>query len=182
MQSYENISSLDIIDTYPHNVIGLDFKQLGACYPCNHGYPQWLKLVEFHIPICLMITILCKNLIRMETTFIVIIATLLWIFLGLLINSLFSLIDSCLEEGAEEFLLKPVKLSDVRRLRDFIMRGEVKDGEKISQKRRRSDECSPALSNTFSPKSHPCDPSSVLSPLSPSNLPSKKSRLWSEID
>jgi len=47
---------------------------------------------------------------------------------------LFSLVCRCLEEGAEDFLLKPVKLSDVRRLKDFIMRGEVKDGEKVLSK------------------------------------------------
>ncbi|CAJ2664428.1 unnamed protein product [Trifolium pratense] len=89
-------------------------------------------------------------------------------------------IDRCLEEGAEDFLLKPVKLSDVRRLKEFIMRGEVKDGEKNSLKRRRSsDDCSPSpLSTTFSPMRHLCDPpSSVFSPLSPSTLSSKKSRL-----
>lgn len=28
----------------------------------------------------------------------------------------------CLEEGAEDFLLKPVKLSDVTRLRDSLMK------------------------------------------------------------
>ncbi|KAK2409038.1 two-component response regulator ARR5 [Trifolium repens] len=88
-------------------------------------------------------------------------------------------IDRCLEEGAEDFLLKPVKLSDVRRLKDFIMRGEVKDGKKNSLKRRRSsDDCSPSLSTTFSPMRHLCDPpSSVFSPLSPSTLSSKKYRL-----
>lgn len=40
----------------------------------------------------------------------------------------FLLYDSCLKEGAEEFLVKPVKLSDVKRLKDFIMKGE--NGEK----------------------------------------------------
>ncbi|KOM33211.1 hypothetical protein LR48_Vigan01g276700 [Vigna angularis] len=74
----------------------------------------------------------------------------------------------CLEEGAEEFLLKPVKLSDVRRLKDFIMKGKVKDVEKKSLKRMRSTDCSPPLSATYSPISLPCDPS----PLS-----SKKARL-----
>ncbi|XP_052734590.1 two-component response regulator ARR5 isoform X2 [Vigna angularis] len=77
-------------------------------------------------------------------------------------------IDRCLEEGAEEFLLKPVKLSDVRRLKDFIMKGKVKDVEKKSLKRMRSTDCSPPLSATYSPISLPCDPS----PLS-----SKKARL-----
>ncbi|KAG2326975.1 hypothetical protein Bca52824_009703 [Brassica carinata] len=33
-------------------------------------------------------------------------------------------IDRCLEEGAEDFLLKPVKLSDVRRIRDSLMKVE----------------------------------------------------------
>ncbi|XP_031105079.1 two-component response regulator ARR5-like [Ipomoea triloba] len=37
-------------------------------------------------------------------------------------------IDSCLEEGAKEFLMKPVKLSDVKRVVDFILRGE-EDGK-----------------------------------------------------
>ncbi|KAH1248726.1 Two-component response regulator ARR5 [Glycine max] len=83
----------------------------------------------------------------------------------------------CLEEGAEDFLLKPVKLSDVRRLKDFIMKGKVKEGEKISNKRMRSIDCSPPLTATCSPVSLPCDPpssssSSLLSPLS-----SKKARL-----
>ncbi|EPS59237.1 hypothetical protein M569_15571, partial [Genlisea aurea] len=31
-------------------------------------------------------------------------------------------IDRCLEEGAEEYLVKPVKLSDVERLREFVLR------------------------------------------------------------
>uniref|UniRef100_A0A7N0V3Q3 Response regulatory domain-containing protein n=1 Tax=Kalanchoe fedtschenkoi TaxID=63787 RepID=A0A7N0V3Q3_KALFE len=35
-------------------------------------------------------------------------------------------IDRCLEEGAEDFLMKPVKLSDVERLRDCILKGEEK--------------------------------------------------------
>ncbi|XP_010550669.1 PREDICTED: two-component response regulator ARR5 [Tarenaya hassleriana] len=43
-------------------------------------------------------------------------------------------IDRCLEEGAEDFLLKPVKLSDVKRLRDSLMRGV--DEERVSDKRK----------------------------------------------
>lgn len=79
-------------------------------------------------------------------------------------------IDSCLEEGAEEFLLKPVKLADVKRLTDFIMRGEGKKvGGKVSQKRRRSDDCISSLSTAC--------PTCELSPLSPSAMSSKKSRL-----
>jgi len=45
-------------------------------------------------------------------------------------------IDRCLEEGAEEFIVKPVKLSDVNRLKNFMMGGERKEiGEKKVQKR-----------------------------------------------
>ncbi|XP_020235418.1 two-component response regulator ARR6 [Cajanus cajan] len=83
-------------------------------------------------------------------------------------------IDSCLEEGAEEFLLKPVKLSDVKRVTDFIMRGEGKNGIRRSLKRSRSDDHTPSLTAAFSSVSHPCDLSS--SP-SPPVSHSKKSRL-----
>ncbi|GER50020.1 response regulator 15 [Striga asiatica] len=38
-------------------------------------------------------------------------------------------IESCLQEGAEEFLVKPVKLPDVQRLRDIILRGGAKKGK-----------------------------------------------------
>ncbi|XP_040986998.1 two-component response regulator ARR15 [Juglans microcarpa x Juglans regia] len=72
-------------------------------------------------------------------------------------------IDRCLEEGAEEFLLKPVKLSDVRRLKDFITRGEGKDsGERINHKRKREDD--------YASSSSPSSPSSsVLSASSSSS-------------
>ncbi|KAJ0265895.1 Two-component response regulator ARR3 [Hirschfeldia incana] len=40
-------------------------------------------------------------------------------------------IDRCLEEGAEDFLLKPVKLADVKRLRTYLTRDvKVSDGNK----------------------------------------------------
>uniref|UniRef100_A0A6N2KMQ8 Response regulatory domain-containing protein n=1 Tax=Salix viminalis TaxID=40686 RepID=A0A6N2KMQ8_SALVM len=35
-------------------------------------------------------------------------------------------IDRCLEEGAEEYIIKPVKLSDVKRIKDVIMGGDGK--------------------------------------------------------
>ncbi|KAG5381004.1 hypothetical protein IGI04_028846 [Brassica rapa subsp. trilocularis] len=34
-------------------------------------------------------------------------------------------IEQCMTEGAEDFLLKPVKLADVKRLKELIMRGEA---------------------------------------------------------
>ncbi|XP_054806455.1 two-component response regulator ARR6-like isoform X2 [Prosopis cineraria] len=92
-------------------------------------------------------------------------------------------IDRCLEEGAEEFLLKPVKLSDVKRLTDFIMTSEMRRKEKRSQKRRRSDDHSSSPSTLQSTKCNPSDSLSArLSPLSPSSMPSKRSRLQADID
>ncbi|XP_022139151.1 two-component response regulator ORR4-like [Momordica charantia] len=44
-----------------------------------------------------------------------------------------SRINRCLEEGAEEFLLKPVKLSDVNKLKPFICRGKAKEMEQSQQ-------------------------------------------------
>lgn len=37
------------------------------------------------------------------------------------------LINRCLEEGAEEFFLKPVKLSDVNRLKPHLLKAKGKD-------------------------------------------------------
>lgn len=38
--------------------------------------------------------------------------------------------NSCLEEGAEEYIVKPVKLSDVKRLKNHILRGEEEENGK----------------------------------------------------
>ncbi|XAR65421.1 hypothetical protein NMG60_11009547 [Bertholletia excelsa] len=96
-------------------------------------------------------------------------------------------INRCLEEGAEEFLLKPVKLSDVRRLKDFVLRGQEQgqgegNGVTGSQKRKLQDNYlppSPSLPSALSPSSHTCDHSSTSS--SPPSLqsPSKRPRLCS---
>ncbi|CAI9754621.1 unnamed protein product [Fraxinus pennsylvanica] len=74
-------------------------------------------------------------------------------------------IDRCLEEGAEEFLVKPVKLSDVKRLRDIILRGDENDEKKGSRKRKLQD-----LSPTSSLARD-------LTPLKPASAASKQSRL-----
>ncbi|KAK8964242.1 Two-component response regulator ARR8 [Platanthera guangdongensis] len=42
-------------------------------------------------------------------------------------------ISRCLENGAEEFLLKPVKLSDMSRLRPHILKGQHKEPHKEPQ-------------------------------------------------
>ncbi|KAG0480425.1 hypothetical protein HPP92_010999 [Vanilla planifolia] len=47
-----------------------------------------------------------------------------------------SRINRCLEEGADEFFLKPVKLSDVKRLRPHILKGKSIDSNPYSRKRK----------------------------------------------
>ncbi|KAB1217452.1 Two-component response regulator ARR5 [Morella rubra] len=93
-------------------------------------------------------------------------------------------IDRCLEEGAQDFLLKPVKLSDVKRLKDFLMRGEGKDSEEETRihKRRRRDDCTSLPSPSRSPLSSSpvpaCDSSSSTRPVSsPSVCSSKRAKL-----
>ncbi|OWM78903.1 two-component response regulator ORR9 [Punica granatum] len=49
-----------------------------------------------------------------------------------------SRINRCLEEGAEEFFLKPVRLSDVHRLKPHMMRTKFKDHH--GQKKREEEE------------------------------------------
>ncbi|KAJ6970414.1 two-component response regulator ARR5 isoform X2 [Populus alba x Populus x berolinensis] len=48
-------------------------------------------------------------------------------------------IDRCLEEGAEEYILKPVKLSDVKRIKDVIMGGDGEQKKRSVRKRGRED-------------------------------------------
>ncbi|KAL4297449.1 hypothetical protein GQ457_12G008070 [Hibiscus cannabinus] len=71
-------------------------------------------------------------------------------------------IDSCLEEGAEEFLVKPVKLSDVRRLmKDCVMRGETEGnnaGRRVDKRKFEDDNHTSSLSSSSS--STPSPPSS----------------------
>ncbi|KAI3785743.1 hypothetical protein L1987_44868 [Smallanthus sonchifolius] len=62
-------------------------------------------------------------------------------------------IDRCLEEGAEGYLLKPVKLSDVRRLKDSILKTEnmgMKPMESNNRKRKRKDDRLPVLPSSLS--------------------------------
>ncbi|GFP97686.1 two-component response regulator arr5 [Phtheirospermum japonicum] len=49
-------------------------------------------------------------------------------------------VDRCLEEGAEDFLVKPVKLADVQRLKECILRGEEKNEKEITRKRKMGDD------------------------------------------
>ncbi|XVE84982.1 hypothetical protein DITRI_Ditri17bG0055400 [Diplodiscus trichospermus] len=83
-------------------------------------------------------------------------------------------IDRCLEEGAEDFIVKPVKLSDVKRIKDYMTR-DSREGRGIN-KRKLRDSCdlsssppsilsSLPISSSSSPSaSAPCSPSSLDSP------------------
>ncbi|KAK4777887.1 hypothetical protein SAY87_018074 [Trapa incisa] len=87
-------------------------------------------------------------------------------------------IDRCLEEGAEDFIVKPVKLSDVRRLKDYMVRGcQPNSGGKNHQKRKQlhgsATSSSSPLPSVSSSRSRsplvdtpaaPCSPSSLESP------------------
>ncbi|XP_019164574.1 PREDICTED: two-component response regulator ARR4 isoform X2 [Ipomoea nil] len=78
-------------------------------------------------------------------------------------------IDRCLEEGAEDFLLKPVKLSDVKRLKSHMF-GEDKDPREDSGINKRklqemSEDSSPPLPS----------PSPLLSPNPSTDLSSSSS-------
>ncbi|XWS68927.1 hypothetical protein CRYUN_Cryun04dG0135300 [Craigia yunnanensis] len=105
-------------------------------------------------------------------------------------------IDRCLEEGAEDFIVKPVKLSDVKRIKDYMTRefreGEGERGGRGINKRKLIDSCdlnssppsnlsSPISSSASSPSSEsPSLSPSILSataPCSPSSLDSPTRRL-----
>ncbi|KAA0034347.1 hypothetical protein IC582_023132 [Cucumis melo] len=79
-------------------------------------------------------------------------------------------IDRCLEEGAEDFIVKPVKLSDVKRLREYMV-GDEKTGNERSgiNKRKLREPCdqpssSPSISSPASSDSSPSCPSPSSSP------------------
>ncbi|KAF9623281.1 hypothetical protein IFM89_000770 [Coptis chinensis] len=101
-------------------------------------------------------------------------------------------INRCLEEGAEEFIVKPVKLSDVKRLKHHIMRDEVEENEEKSSSqgtlKRKLDDTndddvvflssppSSPLSTLLSSSSSDSSPSPSPSP-SPSSSPSRKIKM-----
>ncbi|KAJ4961007.1 hypothetical protein NE237_020917 [Protea cynaroides] len=91
-------------------------------------------------------------------------------------------IDRCLEEGAEEFIMKPVKLSDVKRLKDYLIRVAESRWIHHYNKRKLRDP-----TTDFSSSSPPSSSSSSLStssPRSPSPSPpeSPSSRLRTNSD
>ncbi|XP_022775563.1 two-component response regulator ARR6-like [Durio zibethinus] len=98
-------------------------------------------------------------------------------------------IDRCLEEGAEDFIVKPVKLSDVKRIKECMNREfRVGEGERERErgrgginKRKLRESCELSSSSSSSPSSQSPSPSpSILSasaPCSPSSLDSPTRRL-----
>ncbi|KAL8121174.1 two-component response regulator ARR5-like [Apium graveolens] len=62
-------------------------------------------------------------------------------------------IDRCLEEGAEDFIVKPVKLSDVKRLKDYMFGDEKQETNKrkLSEMSSESDITEPDYSASPSP-------------------------------
>ncbi|XP_028788042.1 two-component response regulator ARR5-like isoform X2 [Neltuma alba] len=106
-------------------------------------------------------------------------------------------IDRCLEEGAEDFIVKPVKLSDVKRLRDYMTTREVKAGSQEREggvrftKRKLTepadlDSSPPSVTSSSALSSSPSSPldsasptpsPSVSPPPSPSPLDSPVTRL-----
>ncbi|KAG5240835.1 hypothetical protein OIU78_007526 [Salix suchowensis] len=90
-------------------------------------------------------------------------------------------IDRCLEEGAEEFIVKPVKLSDVTRLRDYYMATrEIRSaGSGINVNKRKLQESFDVSTASSSPSSSSASPPSLFSspaPCSPSSLDSPTRR------
>ncbi|KAG5604296.1 hypothetical protein H5410_025788 [Solanum commersonii] len=85
-------------------------------------------------------------------------------------------IDRCLEEGAEDFLLKPVKLADVKRLKSCMFNEDRFRGEEKGMNKRKLPESSSDDSSTptLSPSPSSLDLSSTPSPSSTSSPSSPK--------
>ncbi|KAM7251553.1 hypothetical protein ACFE04_023436 [Oxalis oulophora] len=84
-------------------------------------------------------------------------------------------IDRCMEEGAEDFIVKPVKLSDVERIKDYMMTRDLKSNKR---KLRDSSFCCDDLLASSSPSvystssSATSSPSNLSAPCSPTSLES----------
>lgn len=79
-------------------------------------------------------------------------------------------IDRCLEEGAEDFIVKPVKLSDVKRLKNCMF-GEGRVLRKVATNKKLDEGCDITLSKSFSHSSSPLPSSDDISPSSSSSSP-----------
>ncbi|QCD82647.1 two-component response regulator ARR17-like isoform X2 [Vigna unguiculata] len=78
-------------------------------------------------------------------------------------------IDRCLEEGAEDFIVKPVKLSDVKRLKDYMTTKEAKvegrDREREGILKRKLSDTSDVSSSSPPSISSSSSPSVIDSPI-----------------
>ncbi|XP_013587680.1 PREDICTED: two-component response regulator ARR7-like [Brassica oleracea var. oleracea] len=77
-------------------------------------------------------------------------------------------IEQCLREGAEDFLLKPVKLADVKRIKELIMRNEAEDCKTLSHSNKRK------LAEYIDDASSPSPSSSTHDDSSAKDFPSSK--------
>lgn len=85
--------------------------------------------------------------------------------------------NRCLEEGAEDFLLKPVKLSDVKRLKDSVLGEQVEENVKRKSRERK-------LEDAYIPSSSPSLPSTLAFDQSSPSIqpPTKRPRLQCNVD
>ncbi|CAO2829118.1 unnamed protein product [Amaranthus hypochondriacus] len=84
-------------------------------------------------------------------------------------------IDRCLEEGAEDFILKPVKLSDVKRLKNYMSKEDRSDGRESGINKRKERDGSDHSSESQSqspPSTRSSSPDSVSSSSSIQSQPS----------
>ncbi|KAK9928702.1 hypothetical protein M0R45_025827 [Rubus argutus] len=88
-------------------------------------------------------------------------------------------IDKCLEEGAEDFMLKPLKLSDVKRLKDYMMKdvGGVEESEINKRKLREPSDQPPSPPSLLTLMSSLSSPSLPLSSTSSFSAPSSPTLL-----
>ncbi|GMI70732.1 response regulator 3 [Hibiscus trionum] len=80
-------------------------------------------------------------------------------------------IDRCLKEGAEDFIVKPVKLSDVKRIKDYTTR-EFRVGEKQGPRKRKQRDSFDLSSSPPSILSSSSSPESQSPCPSPPSIPS----------
>ncbi|XP_031491364.1 uncharacterized protein LOC116258377 isoform X1 [Nymphaea colorata] len=91
----------------------------------------------------------------------------------------------CLEEGAEDFIVKPLKPSDLKRLKDYLVGKkvveQVEEGHQ-AQSRKRKLPSSPLSPSPSSSSLLPCNDLDVIPPASPSSSqpPQKLARLDSQ--
>ncbi|PIN24933.1 hypothetical protein CDL12_02321 [Handroanthus impetiginosus] len=90
-------------------------------------------------------------------------------------------IDRCLEEGAEDFIVKPVKLSDVKRLKSYMFNEGRILGQNGGFNKRKLQKASSDISLSLSPSSLPSSDHTLSSPSPPSNSSPYSPRSFSSL-